>query len=305
MSSWSPSGTHDHLAAVSPPYGATLACMTATPPENAVRPEDFDSEIDHLKVERSDSGLVIVTLDYPDRRNAMSAPMTAAWGRLAAAIKVDDSVRAVVVTGAGTAFCSGGDTGWIGGDPDASVDQLRTRMMAFYRTWLSMRDVQVPVIAAINGAAVGAGACIALAADVRIASENAKFTVPFLKLGMHPGMATTYLLPEVVGVAAARDLLFTGRVVGAMRMLELGLVSEVLPAEGFLNAARELGDAVAATAPIATRLTKAALLRGGMDSIEECIQWEAIAQPVTLATADLQEGLAAAREKRAPNFQGS
>ena len=279
--------------------------MTTTPPENAVKPEDFDSEKDHLRIERSDSGLVVVTLDYPDRRNAMSAPMTAAWGRLAAAIKADASVRAVVVTGAGTAFCSGGDTGWIGGDPDASVDQLRTRMMAFYRTWLSMRDVEVPVIAAINGAAVGAGACIALAADVRIASENAKFTVPFLKLGMHPGMATTYLLPEVVGVAAARDLLFTGRVVNAQRMLELGLVSEVLPADGFGDAARDLGEAVAATAPIATRLTKAALLAGGMDSIEECIQWEAVAQPVTLATADLQEGLTAAREKRPANFSGS
>lgn len=278
--------------------------MTATSPENVVKPQDFDAEVDHLRVERADDGLVVVTLDYPERRNAMSAPMTAAWGRLAAAIKADQTVRSVVVTGAGTAFCSGGDTGWIGGDPDATVDELRTKMMAFYRTWLSMRDVPVPVIAAINGPAVGAGACIALAADVRIGSENAKFTVPFLKLGMHPGMATTYLLPEVVGVAAARDLLFTGRVVGAKRMLELGLISELLPADSFGESARELGRSVAANAPIATRLTKSALLRGGMSSLEECIEWEAVAQPVTLATADLHEGLAAAREKRPANFAG-
>ena len=278
--------------------------MTTPLQEGTVNPEDFSAERDHLTVERSASGLVLVTLDYPERRNAMSGEMTSAWGRLAAAIKMDPTVRAVVVTGAGTAFTSGGDTGWIGGDPDATVDELRTKMMAFYRTWLSMRDVPVPVIAAMNGAAVGAGACIALAADIRIASENAKFTVPFLKLGIHPGMATTYLLPEVVGVAAARDLLLTGRVIGAQRMLELGLVSEVLPADGFVDAACALGETVASMAPIATRLTKAALLRGGMDSIDECIHWEALAQPITMATADLQEGLSAAAQKRPPHFTG-
>lgn len=281
-----------------------VAAMTTTPQQSVVSPAEFSAESDHLSVSKSASGLVVVTLNYPERRNAMSAPMTAAWGRLASAIKADPSVRAVVVTGAGTAFTSGGDTGWIGGDPGASVDELRTKMMTFYRTWLSMRDVPVPVIAAINGAAVGAGACIALAADIRIGSENAKFTVPFLKLGIHPGMATTYLLPEVVGVAAARDLLFTGRVIDAKRMYELGIISELLPQEGFVDAAVALGELVAATAPIASRLTKAALLRGGMGSIEECVQWEAVAQPVTMATADLQEGLAAAREKRPANFQG-
>ncbi|MFA7267455.1 MAG: enoyl-CoA hydratase/isomerase family protein, partial [Candidatus Nanopelagicales bacterium] len=188
--------------------------MTTPLHEGPVTAGDFSAERDHLTVERTESGVILITLDYPDRRNAMSGQMTRAWGRLAAAIKVDQTIRAVVVTGAGTAFTSGGDTGWIGGDPGATVDELRTKMMAFYRTWLSMRDVPVPVIAAINGAAVGAGACVALAADIRIASENAKFTVPFLKLGIHPGMATTYLLPEVVGVAAARDLLLTGRVIG-------------------------------------------------------------------------------------------
>lgn len=278
--------------------------MTVTPPVNSVVDDAFSADRDHLTVERTDAGLVTVTLDYPERRNAMSAPMTSAWGRLAAAIKDDPSIRAVLVTGAGSAFCSGGDTGWIGGDPDATVDELRTKMMAFYRTWLSMREVPVPVVAAINGPAVGAGACIALAADIRIASDGAKFTVPFLKLGMHPGMATTYLLPEVVGVAAARDLLFTGRVVGAQRMLELGIVSEVLPTEGFRSRAITLAESVAASAPIAAKLTKAALLRGGMGSMQECLEWEALAQPVTLATADLQEGLAAAHAKRPAVFQG-
>lgn len=279
--------------------------MTKTPPESLVNPAEFTPENDHLHVQVTTSGVCIVTLDYPERRNAMSAPMTAAWERLMGAVSSDPGIRSLVVTGEGPVFCSGGDTGWIGSEPDASVDQLRTRMMKFYRSWLSVRDVPVPVVAALNGPAVGAGACIALAADIRIAACRATFSVPFLRLGMHPGMATTFLLPEVVGLTVARDLLFTGRVVNADRMLELGLTSEVMDDDLLLGRAHEIGEQIAADAPIATRLTKAALRHGGPASLAECLEWEAVAQPVTLATDDLQEGLAAAREKRKPNFGGS
>ena len=279
--------------------------MTKTPTELVVNPSDFSVEADHLRVERDSSGLCVVTLDYAKRRNAMSAPMTAAWERLMLAAAHDQTLRSLVITGEGPVFCSGGDVGWIGSEPDASVDQLRTRMMAFYRSWLTVRDLQVPVIAALNGPAVGAGACIALAADVRIAASRASFSVPFLRLGMHPGMATTYLLPEVVGVAAARDLLYTGRVVNAERMLELGLVSEVVADDELNSRARELGGHVAANAPVATRLTKAALRHGGPATMTDCVEWEAMAQPITLATSDLQEGLQAAKERRQPDFTGN
>ena len=290
--------------AASQPYGATLARMANPPVKTRMNPADFVPDVDHLRVERSETGLVVVTLDYPERRNAMSDPMTAAWVRLCSAIQADDTVRAVVVTGADKAFCSGGDLAWLGSDPDASVDLLRTRMLDFYRSWLAMREVSVPVIAAINGAAIGAGACIALMADIRIASDRAKFGVPFLQLGLHPGMATTYLLPEVVGVAAARDLLYTGRVIDAPRMMNLGLVSEVIEHEQLGARARELGERVASNAPIAARLLKSALRDGPMPTLDAAVQWEGIAQPVTMATSDLHEGLAAAREKRAPSFTG-
>jgi enoyl-CoA hydratase/carnithine racemase len=290
--------------AASQPYGATLSHMANPPAKTRINPADFVSEVDHLRVERSDSGLVTVTFDYPERRNAMSDPMTAAWVRLCRAIQVDEGVRAVVVTGEGKAFSSGGDLGWLGSAPDASVDSLRVRMMDFYRRWLSMREVPVPVIAAINGPAIGAGACIALMADIRIAGDRAKFGVPFLQLGLHPGMATTHLLPEVVGIAAARDLLYTGRVIDADQMLGLGLVSEVVDHDELAVHARELGERVASNAPIATRLLKSALRDGAMSTLERAVQWEAIAQPVTMATTDLHEGLAAVREKRAPRFTG-
>jgi enoyl-CoA hydratase len=209
-----------------------------------------------------------------------------------------------VVTGEGSAFCSGGNTGWIASEPDASVDCLRTRMIAFYRAWLSIRRLEVPTIAAINGASIGAGLCLALACDLRYAARGAKLGVPFVKLGMHAGMAGSYLLPNVVGEAHARDLLLTGRVVDADEALRLGLVSRVIEPDAFHDAVLETAAGIAGTAPIASRLTKLALADGGHQDFESALQWEAMAQPLTLATADLQEGVRASREKRAPVFRG-
>lgn len=277
--------------------------MSNTPRETTLNPSDFTRDADHLTISHDESGLVIVTLAYPERRNAMSQPMTAAWSRAMTQIAADPAIRAVVITGEGKAFCAGGALDWIGGDGTASVAELRTRMLDFYRTWLAVRQVPVPVIAALNGPAVGAGGCVALAADIRIASEYASFSVPFLKLGIHPGMATTYLLPEVTNAAVARDLLFTGRTVGAHEMLSLGIVSQVVEPDELLNHAIEVGHQVCATAPIATRLTKAALQQVPM-TFDRAIQWEGLAQPITLDTEDVKEGLAAAMERRSPHFTG-
>lgn len=262
-------------------------------------------EYAHLRLDRPSPGVVRLTLDNPDMRNAMSDEMTASWVRAIDDIAADRSVRVVVVTGEGSAFCSGGNTGWISSEPDASVDYLRNRMMPFYRAWLSIRKLEVPTIAAVNGHAIGAGLCLALACDIRYAAPGAKLGVPFVKLGMHAGMAGTYLLPNVVGAAHARDLLLTGRVVEAEEALRIGLVSRVIESASFDDDVLAIAADIAATAPIATKLTKIALADGGHADFESALQWEALAQPMTLATADLQEGIAASREKRAPVFDGS
>ena len=167
----------------------------------------------------------------------MSAAMTASWGRVMAGLRADPGVRAVVVTGAGSAFCSGGDVSWIGAEPDATVDALRDRMLPFYRTWLAMRELEVPTIAAVNGAAIGAGLAVALACDLRYAAAEARLSAPFTMLGMHPGMATTYLLPEVAGLAVAREMLLTGRVVTGAEAAGFGLVNRAVPREEVLPAA--------------------------------------------------------------------
>lgn len=245
-----------------------------------------------------------MTLDNPAQRNAMTDEMTASWVQTVEELSADPDVRVVVVTGEGTAFSSGGPLDWLASEPDAEVDALRSRMLPFYRAWLSVRRLEVPVIAAINGPAIGAGLCFPLACDLRFAARGAKMGVPFTQLGLHPGMAGTYLLPEVVGAAAARDLFLTGRIVDADEALRMGLVSRVTEPETFADETLEAAVRIAGAAPIATKLTKQALRDGGHGDFEHALQWEAMAQPVTLATHDLQEGIAAAREKRRPEFHG-
>ncbi|QQS00073.1 MAG: enoyl-CoA hydratase/isomerase family protein [Austwickia sp.] len=267
----------------------------------------WETSYEHLRVERRVSAerhIAVLTLDQPDKRNAMSDEMTASWARAAALLGADPLLAAVVVTGSGSAFCAGGDLSWIASEPDATVNDLRLRMLRFYRTWLSVPALEVPTIAAINGAAIGAGLAVALACDIRYVAGGAKVGVPFTALGLHPGMATTWSLPQVAGLAVARDLLLTGRIVDGEEAVRLGLAARALPAEEVLPAALEAADRIAAAAPVATRLTLRALRDGGHSSFADALEWEGLAQAVTMATADLQEGIAAAGERRAPTFRG-
>ena len=254
-----------------------------------------------LRVERRDA-VAVLTLALPERRNAMTAELTAAWVDAVEALRSDRDVRAVVVTGEGSAFCAGGDLSWLGESPDLTVSDLRARMLPFYRSWLSVRTLDVPVLAAVNGPAVGAGLCLALACDLRYAAPGATFSAPFARLGMHPGMAATYLLPELVGLARARDLLLTGRRVDAAEAVAIGLVNGV--ADDVLAHTLDVAQGIADSAPIAVRLTKTALAYSGHHSIDAALDWEGLAQPVTMASADLREGLAAQAERRAPRFTG-
>lgn len=264
-------------------------------------------EFDDLRVEaREASGrrIAVVTLDLPDRRNSMSTAMTESWVGLMGLLRTDEALAAVVVTGAPPAFSAGGDLSWIVKDPDAPVSELRARMLEFYRSWLSIRDLEVPTIAAINGPAIGAGLALALACDIRYAAADARLGVPFTSLGLHPGMATTWSLPNVAGHAVARDLLLTGRVVTGQEAQRLGLVSLAVPVDQVLPEAVSAAERVAAAAPIATALTLQAVRDGGHASFDDALQWEALAQAVTLATDDLHEGIAAAAAKRVPRFGG-
>lgn len=267
----------------------------------------WNEEFEDLTVRREVVGerhVAVLVLDLPQRRNAMSDAMTASWVRVVELLGRDTRLAAVVLTGAGSAFCSGGDLGWLA-DGGSTVPGLRDRMLTFYRSWLSVTDLPVPTIAAINGHAVGAGLALALACDIRYVADEAKLSVPFTALGLHPGMATTWSLPRVTSPAVARDMLLTGRRVQGSDAVALGLASASYPADEVLPAALEAARAIASAAPVATALTLEALRRDGHPDRDSALQWEALAQATTMATEDLREGLRAAGERRPPRFTGA
>lgn len=234
----------------------------------------------------------------------MSDAMTESWRRAMAALAADPDLAAVVLTGAAPAFCAGGNLDWIVAEKDAAVADLRQRMLTFYRTWLSIRAIEVPTIAAINGHAIGTGLALALACDIRYIAAEAKVGMPFTHLGLHPGMASTWSLSETAGMAVARDLVLTGRLVEGEEAVRLGLASQVLPAGDVLPAALAAAERVAASAPVASRLATLPLRHGGHAGPEEALQWEALAQAVTMTTQDLHEGVAAAAARRPARFTG-
>ena len=257
-----------------------------------------------LRVDRPEAGVAVLTLAVPERRNAMTEELTAAWADTVRLLAGEASLRCVVVTGEGPAFCAGGDLSWIGAAGSQGAVEIRARLLPFYRTWLAIRDLEVPTIAAVNGPAVGAGLALALACDLRYAVPDATLSAPFTLLGIHAGMATTWLLPEVAGLPVARELLFTGRAVTGAEAVALGLVNRTFPADTFMNDVLQIARTIASRAPVATRLTKVALADGGHPSFEAALAWESLAQPVTMATDDLREGLRAQRERRPPRFTG-
>jgi enoyl-CoA hydratase len=183
-----------------------------------------------------------------------------------------------------------------------TADRIRDRMVPFYRAWLAPRSLEFPVIAALNGAAIGAGLCVALACDLRYASPRATLSAPFLSLGTHGGMGIMKLLPEAIGTTRAREMLYTGRVVTADEALGWGLVNGVF--DNVVDRALEVASLIAEAAPIAVRLTKSGFVQAE-NGLEASLQWEALAQPITMATDDLHEGIQARRARRTPNFRGA
>jgi enoyl-CoA hydratase len=264
-----------------------------------------------LRHER-EGDVAIVTFDDPSRLNAMSEPMGQALAETMVRLAADDALRVVILTGAGRAFSAGGDLAMIermareaAADPGGPARaRHRAFMRRFYGLYLSVRELPQPTIAAVQGHAIGAGCCVALACDLRVAAREAKLGVNFTRLGIHPGMAATWTLPRLVGPAAAAELLFTGRLVDGAEAERIGLVNRAVPAAQVLEEARALAHEIAGSAPLAVRGTKRALAQAQTASLAEQLDFEASEQALCFESRDLAEGLAAARERRPPRFEG-
>jgi enoyl-CoA hydratase len=259
-----------------------------------------------VQVDRHDDGVVVLTLDDPDRRNAMTEEMGDALVAATAELADDVDLRAVVVTGAPPAFSAGGDLAMLEDlarrTRDEGFDATET-MRAFYRRFLTVRDLPVPVIAAINGHAVGAGLCVALACDLRIVADDAKVGLNFAKLGLHPGMGGSWLLPRTVDQQRAAAWLYTGRLVSGAEAEAAVMALEATPAAEVLPTALKLAREIAAASPVVVRQLKATLAADEPD-LDHALRREASCQAVNYGTEDLREGLAAGRDRRAPTFPG-
>jgi enoyl-CoA hydratase len=175
----------------------------------------------------------------------------------------------------------------------------------FYARYLAVRTLPMPTIAAINGHAIGAGLCVALACDLRIAVTEARMGMTFTKLGIHPGMGATYFLPRLIGTQRACELFFTGRTIDAGEAERLGIVGRAVPRDQFDDAVYGLAREIAAAGPIAVRMVKKAIYRGVEHSLDDMLDFESLQQAATFTTADAREGVTAVMEKRPPRFTGA
>ena len=264
-----------------------------------------------LRVERR-GAVALLTFDDPERRNAMTEAMGRALASAVAELTRDPELCAAVLTGAGSAFSAGGDLDMIEArsragrsEPgEAARERNRAFMREFYALFLSLRGLPCPSLAAIQGAAIGAGLAVALACDLRVAARDAKLGLNFARLGIHPGMGSSWTLPRLVGPARAGDLLFTGRIVDGAEAERIGLVNEALERNAVLPRALAWAGEIASCAPLAVRGAKRALAQSLEVSLDAQLQFEAEQQAFCYESADLAEGLLAAREKRAPRFAG-
>jgi 2-(1,2-epoxy-1,2-dihydrophenyl)acetyl-CoA isomerase len=254
-----------------------------------------------LRVER-DGAVATIVLDRPDALNALTIPLKEALLVAFEEVAADDAVRAVVLTGAGRAFCAGQDLRERL-EPDALplADEIRARYNPLIR---AMRALPKPIVGAINGVAAGAGASLAFACDIRIAAEGASFLLAFGRVGLIPDSGATWLLPRLVGAAKAAELALTTEPLSSTDAERYGLVAKVVPAAELLPVSAALAARLAAGAPVALALTKAALERSWAATLEEQLETEADLQGQAGATADHQEGIAAFLERRPPAFRG-
>ena len=253
--------------------------------------------------------IATLTLNRPERLNALSPQLTEELGdAIATLARGQDDVRCVVLTGAGRAFCAGGDTGGMPGGvqerPRRTNEEVRRSFRGAQSVILGLQRLEIPTVAMVNGDAVGAGFDLACACDVVTAAEQARFMVAYRRIGLIPGWGGAWLYPRRLGLNKAAELMFTGDFMPAAEAYRLGMVSLLAPAEDLRGQTMDLAARIAAGPPISLRLMKLLLYKGQATDLETAMQMAALGSSITLSSEDHAEGVAAMRERRPPTFVG-
>lgn len=245
-----------------------------------------------------------ITLNNPEQLNAITPEMGDELKALIPKINANPDLRIVLVTGAGKAFSAGGNLQFILDRTLRTPEQNKKDMVEFYSKFLCVRQIEVPTLAMVNGPAIGAGFCLALACDLRFVAEKSKMGVNFAKLGLSSGMGGLYFVTKLVGPAVAADLFFTGRTLEAKEALELGLVNRIFSPEELESQTLQFAELISQNAPGAIKIMKKGIQKAVLLSLDEVFDYESSGQAQCFNTADLKEGVNAIQEKRTPKFSG-
>ena len=254
----------------------------------------------NVKLQTTDR-VATVTLDRPEKMNALSEDMYVELTRVFGDLQTDDNVRAVIVTGAGKAFCSGSD---VGGMHNVDMISARERMKRRHRMIQNLVNLEKPVIAAVNGACVGIGFSIALACDLIVAGESARFSQIFKKIGLVPDGGSIFFLVQHLGIARAKELVYTARMLPAPEAHEWGFVTKVVPDAELLAETQAFARELADSATYALGLAKKMFQSMYTPSLEALLETEIMSSTIARLTDDHREGIAAFAEKRKPSFKG-
>jgi 2-(1,2-epoxy-1,2-dihydrophenyl)acetyl-CoA isomerase len=246
--------------------------------------------------------IAVVRMNRPESMNSLAYQLRVDLVDCFGEIGNHDEIRVAILTGSGRAFCAGGDLKEL--REGMSVDRARKYLLHVSRVVQAIQNLEKPVIAAVNGAAMGAGFSLALACDLIVASEQARFSQAFVGVGLVPDLGGTYFMPRLVGLQKAKELAFTGKTLDASELAELGVVNHVVSAEELENKAFDLAGQIAEGAPLALGLTKNLLNRSWNLSLEEMLELEAQSQAACMQSEDHKEGITAFYEKRKGRFKG-